>query len=262
MRPLVLALALVLVATGAVALAGGEQAASQDGDVIVTLAGGITPEALPRRELAPVGVRVAGDIKTTAADPAALPQVQRITVAINRQGRLFDRGLPTCRLGSIQPATEAVAKRSCGGAIVGNGRVTVQVRIPGQTPFSIRARLLAFNGPRKDGHKLIFAQAYARRPPGSFVLVFRVDKRDATLGTVLTTSLSSAARRWAYLTHFDMTLRRVYEFGGRERSFVSAACRAPEGFSTAVFPFAKAVYDFGEGRRLDVSLGGVCRAAD
>ena len=49
----------------------------------------------------------------------------------------------------------------------------MQVHIPSQPPFTVKAKLLAFNGPRKNGHKLILAQAYARKPPGAFILTFR-----------------------------------------------------------------------------------------
>ncbi len=261
MRRLPTVLLLTALLAGTSVAVGDEPALNRDGDVIVALDGGITPRTLPRKTPVPVAVRIAGDIRTASSDPALLPQVRRISVAINRQGRIFDRGLPTCRVRAIQPATEAVAKRACGAAIVGSGRVVVQVRIPGQLPFSIAARILAFNGPRRNGHKLILAQAYARRPPGSFVLVFRVGSRPGELGTVLSTTLPPAARQWAYLKHFDLTLRRVYRYGGRQRSFVSAACRAPDGFTSALFPFAKATYEFGDGRKIDAELTRLCRVA-
>ena len=98
-------------------------------------------------------------------------------MAINRQGRLFDRGLPTCDVSAIQPASEAAAARVCRGAIVGSGHVRLQARIPTQPLFQVSAKLLAFNGPRRNGHKLILAQACARKPPGAFVLTFTVSRR-------------------------------------------------------------------------------------
>lgn len=234
-------------------------AADVDGDLRATFDGGITPRALPRSTLAPVGVRVSGNFTTLSGEPERLAQLRRIEVAINRKGHLFDRGLPTCEPHMIQPSTEAAARRICGGAIVGSGHVTVQVRIPTQVPFVVPARLLVFNGPRVDGHKLIYAQAYARNPPGSFVLTFRVEKRAGQYGTVLRTTLPDTTREWAYLTHFDITLRHTYTYRGQRRSYVSAACAAPPGFNRAVFPFAKATYSFADGRRLTMSETGVCR---
>ena len=259
MRPgaLVASLAAALLALAA----PGWAASDLDGDLLTTFSGGISPAALPRDRPAPVAVRVAGNIRSVSGNAAGLPQLRAIKVAINRQGRLFDRGLPVCRTRQIQPATPRNARRACGDALVGNGSVVVQVRIPGQESFKVRASVLVFNGPRRGGHKLILAQAYARTPPGSFVLTFRVSRKAGTYGTVLSTTLPVATRRWAYLTHFDLRLRRVYTHRGVRHSYASAACSAPDGFSTAVYPFARAAYRFADGRRLTMSESGVCRVA-
>lgn len=232
---------------------------NRDGDLFVTFDGSLHPTKLPRRTLAPVAVRVAGNIKSASGNEDQLPQLRRISVAINRQGKLFDRGLPTCSVKAIQPATEAAARRVCGGAIVGDGHIRLQARIPGQRAFPVKARILAFNGPRRDGHRQIVAQAYARNPPGAFVLIFRVSKQPGLFGTVLSTTLPLGARRWAFLTHFDMTLHRVYRYRGQRRSYVSAACGAPPGFDIAVFPFARATYGFANGQRLTTSIARSCR---
>lgn len=235
---------------------------NQDGDLVVSFDGGMHPSALPRTVPAPVSVRVAGDIRSASGQDDQLPQLRTISVAINRQGRLFDRGLPSCDVASIQPATERAARSECGGAIVGSGHVRLQVRIPTQPPFVAKAKLLAFNGPRKDGHKLIIAQAYGREPPGAFVLVFRLTRRGGVFGTVMSTTLPRSAQRWAYLTHFDMTLHRSYEYGGKQRSYVAAACAAPAGFRSALFPFARATYGFDDGQTISTSASGSCTVRD
>jgi hypothetical protein len=232
-----------------------------EGDLLVSFDSDLHPTLLPRQTPAPVAVRVAGDVRLTEGDPAGLPQLRTITVAINRQGRLFSRGLPVCRVNAIEPASEAAARRECGGAIVGSGHVRLQARIPTQPPFTVRAKLLAFNGPTRGGHKLILAQAYGRNPPGAFVLTFRVSHRKGLFGTVLSTTLPLAAQRWAYLTHFDLTLHRTYEYRGRPRSYVSAACSAPAGFETALFPFARATYSFAEGQSLTTTVARSCRVS-
>lgn len=251
-------LALATLALGAPA-AFGERV--QDGDLLASFDADLTPSSLPRTEPAPVSVQVAGDFWNAAGDPGLLPQLRSITIAINRQGRLFDRGLPVCLAEQIQPATERDARQICRDAIVGSGHVRLQVRIPGQLPFLLRARVLAFNGPYRGGQKLILAQVYARKPPGAFVLVFRVRRESGLFGTVLTTTLPAAAREWAYLTHFDLNLRRTYEQGGRHRSYISAACGAPAGFRSVLFPFARASYAFANGQRLRVGIARTCHVA-
>ena len=254
--------ALLTAATLAVAVAAPAGAVvNQRGDVRASFDGGLSPTALPRTEAAPVAVRVAGGVRSVSDGAAGLPQLRRITVAINRQGTLFDRGLAVCRASQIQPATEAAARHICADAVVGHGAVDVQVRIPGQLPFAVHAHLLAFNGPRRHGRRLIIAHVYAGTPPGSFSLIFAISRRPGTFGTVLTTTLPAATRAWAYLTHFEMTLRRTYLYRGSRRSYVSAACSAPAGFQTALFPFAKATYDFAGGPRLTMSVAKTCRVA-
>jgi hypothetical protein len=205
-------------------------------------------------------VRVAGDV-INKGDPSQIPQLRTIRIAINREGRLFDRGLPTCNVKEIQPATEANARRVCGGALIGSGHVALLAKIPTQPLFPVKAKLLAFNGPRKNGDKLILAQAYGREPPGAFILTFRVSKQSGTFGTVMSTTLPADAQRWAYLTHFDMTLSRTYTYHGKQRSYISAACAAPAGFDTTVFPFARATYDFASGQSLSMTVARSCQVA-
>ncbi len=252
--------ALLIALTALIALAVPAQAElAQDGDLRVAFQGALAPSTLPRSTPAPVAVSVAGDIKVLAGAP--LPQLRTITVAINRAGHLYDKGLPTCKVKSIQPATEAEARAQCPEAIVGSGHVTVQAHIPNQPFFSVDAKLLAFNGPRRNGHKLILAQVYSTAPPGAFVLTFTVKKAPGVFGTTMSTTLPKSAQGWAYLSHFDMTLKRTYHYKGRQRSYVSAACAAPQGFSSAPFPFARATYGFDNGQKLSTTVNKSCKVS-
>jgi hypothetical protein len=248
--------AALLLALGAAAVARGE--VEQGGNLIVHFDGGISPHSLPRHNPAPVAVSVDASLSASdGADPP--PQLRRISIAINREGKLFDRGLPTCRIRRIQPATIAAARRICGGAIVGNGHVRVRVQLPNQPPFTFKGPLLAFHAKRHRGKRRLLAQVYGRNPPSAFVLVFRIAKRRGAFGTLITTSLPKASRKWAYVTHFDMRLRRTYAYGGRRRSFLSAACAAPPGFPGAVYPFARASFEFAGGQRITSTLIRDCK---
>jgi len=255
MRARHLICALALAALGLAVPAAGE--VSQQGHLVTTFESELAPKTLPRKALAPVAVRVAGDFKTTKG--AKLPQLRTISVAINSAGRLYDKGLPTCRLATIQPATEAAAQSLCHKAIVGGGHVTVQVHIENQASFAVKGNLLAFNGPTRHGQKLILAQVYAKDPPGAFVLTFRLKRGPGLFGTVMSTSLPASARGWAYLSHFDMTLDRRYRYRGKARSYISAACAAPAGFPGAVFPLAKARYGFANGQTLKTTVVRSCK---
>jgi hypothetical protein len=250
-RASLIALALLL----AVAVGGQAQAeVEQQGDVIVRFDGGISPDALPRTRLAPVAVSVDSSVRSSdGTDPP--PQLQRIAIAINRGGKLFDRGLPTCNVRSIQPTTIGAARQICGDAIVGSGNVHVRVVLENQPPFTFKGPMLVFNAKRSGGDRRLLAQVYGIRPaPSAFILTFRVTKRRGTFGNVIQTTLPQASRKWAYVTHFDMRLQRTYEYRGRQRSFVSAGCAAPKGFPGAVYAFARAQFDFEGDRSLTTTL--------
>lgn len=230
----------------------------QRAGVLVNFDGGISPKSLPRTGSAPVAVSVDTAFRSTeGADPP--PQLRRISIAINRGGRIFDRGLPTCRVRRIQPATIAAARRICGAAIVGSGRVWVRVDLPNQRPFDFRGPLLAFNAKPRKGARRVLAQVYGLRPPSAFVLTFGIRRKGGTFGTVIETRLPKSTRAWAYVTRFEMTLRRTYPWHGKKRSYLSASCAAPPGFPGAVYPFAKARFSFSGAPPVASTLVRSCR---
>ncbi len=216
---------------------------------MVSFNGGISPRALPRTGVAPVAVSVDSSFKAVdGTDPP--PQLQQISIGINRGGKVFDRGLPTCEVGDIQPATIKAARRICGGAIVGRGHVQVRVHLTNQEPFTFDGPLLVFNAERVGGNRRLLAQIYGTRPPSAFVLTFKVLKGKGTFGTVIKTTLPAQARKWAYVTRFNMKLQRTYTYRGKQHSYISAGCAAPPGFPGAVYPFARATFGFAGGKQV------------
>jgi hypothetical protein len=246
----------VALGLGLAGLAQGESV--QEGNLVVRFDGGISPHALPRSEAAPVTVAIDTTISTSdGADPP--PQLRKISIGINREGQIFDRGLPTCRVRRIQPTTIRAARRICGGAIVGKGHVGVRVHLPNQPPFTFTGPMLVFNAKPAGGDRRLLAQVYGRKPPSAFVLTFRVKKQPGTFGNVIRTTLPKPAQKWAYVTHFDMTLRRIYNYKGERHSFISAACPAPEGFPGAVYSFARGKFTFASRRAVATTLVRDCK---
>jgi len=248
--------AALLVALGIAAAAAAE--VQQQGNVIVAFDGGISPRALPRTGVAPVAVSVDSTFKSSdGSDPP--PQLQTISIGINRAGKIYDRGLPTCRVRKIQPTTISAAKRICGSAIVGSGHVRVRVHFANQPPFTFKGPLLVFHAKRHNGKRRLLAQVYGRKPPSAFVLNFKIAQKGGEFGTVIYTSLPKVARKWAYVTHFDMRLRRTYAYRGKRRSYVSAGCAAPAGFPGAVYPFARSNFGFAGGKHVVTTIIRDCK---
>lgn len=247
------ALALAI-AIGSVGIArASESVITKQGDVIVAFDGDIAPHALPRTGNAPVSVTIDSTFKSAEnTDPP--PQLRTISIGINRAGQIYDRGLPTCRVRKIQPATISAAKRICGDAIVGSGHVQVRVHLANQPPFTFNGPMLIFHSKRSGGHRRLLAQVYGLKPPSAFVLNFKIVKTGREFGTVIKTSLPKSARKWAYVTHFDMKLQRTYTYEGQRHSYVNAGCAAPEGFPGAVYKFARSNFGFAGGNHVITTL--------
>jgi hypothetical protein len=198
-----------------------------------------------------------GKIATT--DRTTPPKLEQIVLAINKHGKLETKGLPTCSLAKLNSVTAAQAKRSCEDALVGHGNVTSRVSLPGQGAFASNAELLAFNG-KLNGHQAVLAQVSSGAPlPLTYVIAFEVKKQGGTFGTSLEATLPPIASEYGYITAFSLALSRKYEAGGQKRSFASASCPAPKGFTQAPFPFAKASYSFADGRTLSAELNRDCK---
>jgi hypothetical protein len=252
-----LAAALATTAISALGLAVLAQAEiTQQGNLRVAFNGSLTPHALPRSGAAPVGVAFGGQISTT--DGTNPPQLQKITIAINRHGRLFNRGLPICHINQIQPSTTAEAFKACPGSLVGEGSFSANVLLPEQTPFPSRGKVFAFNGVY-NARPAILAHVYGTEPaPTSYVIPFTITHAHGTFGPTLTACLPQVTSDWGFVTGLSMTLRRNYAYKGQRRSYISAACPAPKGFPGAVFPFARASFAFGGRKTLTSTLTRSC----
>jgi hypothetical protein len=216
----------------------------QQGNLRVAFDGKLTPHTLPRSGSAPVKVSVGAKIVATSG--ATPPQLRKISIAINRNGRLDARGLPLCRLEEIEPSTTADALAACRSSLVGEGSFSAKVLLPQQAPFPSQGKVFAFNG-AFNGKPAIFAHVYGTNPvPTSYTIPFVISEAKGTFGTVLSASLPNVTSEWGYVTGLSMTLGRNFSSHGKRRSYLSAGCPAPKGFPGASFPFARAAFGFGK----------------
>ena len=228
----------------------GQAEVSQKNGVRVAVDGSLSPNRLPRRGSAPVSVSVSGHIDSL--NEAALPQLQKLSIAINSAGHLDLKGIPHCRIGHINPSNNQEALEACRSSLIGEGSFSADVKLPEQSPFPSEGRLLAFNG-TIGGKPAIFGHIYGTKPlPTSFVLPFRVKQAKGTFGTILEASFPRATGEWGYVTGISLNLDR--------KRFLSAGCPAPEGFSKAAFPLLKTNFSFAGGLELTNTLTRSCKA--
>jgi hypothetical protein len=227
------------------------------GNLFVKFAGGIAPTALPRTERAPISVRVDGTVRVLSGERP--PALRHITIAINHGGVIDTRGLPTCRRSQIEPGTSQQALEACRSALVGEGRYVGALALPEQDRFPMQGRVLAFNAV-VNGQRAILAHVYGGDPvPNSRIIVFHIRQAQGTFGTTLSAALPARLNRSGYLKKISLTLRRTFVYRGRKHSYLSAACSAPAGFTSATFPFSRVSMTFADGRKLSSTLIRTCR---
>jgi hypothetical protein len=247
------ALALVLVASGP---ANGER--TQRGNLIVSVAGNISPLELPRHHSVPVALRLGGRIATEDGEP--LPRMSRIRIAIAGRGVLTTAGLPVCPKARLRNADSGQALRRCRDALVGRGSLSADAFLAHQQPFAIRSRLLGFNGRTHKGAPAVWVHAFSRRPPLAIVLPFIVHREGPRLRTTLSATVPRALGDLPHLASFKLSIHRRYRAAGDQRSYLSASCPVPSAFTAGFLAFAKATYSFADGRRLHVEAVRSCRA--
>jgi hypothetical protein len=237
------------------ALALGE--VIQIGNVRVAVSGDLSPTKLPRNGAAPIAVSVGG--KITSTDAAGPPQLRKMEIAINRNGRFTTRGLPLCRIGHIDPSTSDEALSACRSSLIGSGSFSADVKFPEQSPFPSNGKILAFNG-RLRGQPAILAHIFGTKPvPTSYVLPFSISPSKGTFGTVLTASLPRVTGEWGYVTGVSIKLWRRFSFDGRRQSYLSAGCPAPAGFPSASFRLVRTSFSFADGKDFTTTLSRRCK---
>jgi hypothetical protein len=230
---------------------------TQHGNLIVSLDGGLAPLKLPRDRAAPVAVHLEGGLRT--ADDSPLPRVTQVELELPGQGVLSTRGLPLCSQRRLRNAKAGEALAACGRALVGRGSLEAKVLVPNQAPFTMHARLLAFNG-RVGGQRAVIFHLSATDPPTVGVVPFLIRHRSGRFGSALVADLAPALGPWPRFAQFEMTLSRRYTYRGQSRSYLSASCPIPRRFTAGFFSFAKASFTLAGGRRVSTGIARSCRA--
>lgn len=232
---------------------------TERGDLFVRFQGGIDPTALPRTQLAPITVSVAGTVKTLSGERP--PALRKIKIELNRSGTLDARGLPICRYSQLIAVVPKRALEACGDALVGEGSYLGKSAFPEQATFPSQGHILAFNGVY-HGREVILAHVYGTDPvPITRIIVFYIHRTGGTYGTVITGALPDAVNHYGYVQGLTLRLHRNYTYRGRQRSYLSASCAAPSGFTAAAFPFARASMTFADDRTLSSTLTRSCKVS-
>ena len=229
----------------------------QQGNLRITVLSQVQPYKLPRKGTAPIAVFVSGHL--SAPKGGIPPQLQKMTVEVNKHGLLQSEGLPTCPLKALQPASTERALASCAEAVIGSGQFWAHIVLPDQGAYPTHGRLLIFNG-RQKGKPVIFTHIFTANPFfSSFVIPFTIQKANhGAYGTKLSASLPQALGDWGYVDRIKLTLKRKYTYRGKQLSYFNAGCPAPQGAKRTVFPLALASFDFAEDLSIAAKVEKAC----
>ena len=255
MRRIVLILVLLAAVPLGAGIAYGERV--KRGDLLLSFNVGFTPHALPREQPAPVIVDLKGTVHTSSGEDP--PQLRSISLDVNRYGQFYTRGLPVCPRGQLESTTTEVALERCRSALVGRGSFGATVDFADHDPFPVGGKILAFNG-RSGGRPIILMHIYGENPvKATIVLKFKITHQPGIFGTVLSAKIPIIASDLGSVTKISLTFGRKYRHEGKERSFISARCAAPEGFPGAPFPLAKGTFVFANDQKVTMTLTRNCR---
>jgi hypothetical protein len=228
----------------------------QDGNLRVSFNADFAPHVLPRTRPAPVKVEVQGRISTT--DGSHPPPLRWIEVKLNRNGKLYSKGLPVCTAPTLQSTSSETALARCRPALVGRGSFHAEVKLGREIPAS--GKILAFNSTRA-GKPALLLHLFAGAPV-RFTLVVPLTighTNQGQFGTVLRAKIPRLGGDLGSVTEIDLTIGRRYTFAGKRRSYVSAVCSAPPELNEGIFPFARGSFRFEGHRELRETLLRVCR---
>lgn len=191
----------------------------------------VSPRSLPKKTLAPVGLRVGARVRySDGTQPPALREaildVEDVEVDVRGLPVCRDRGLrvPVRRGGELRRA-----KRACGDAILGSGRVGILIGYPQLAPVSLSSEVTLFNSGVRGGVIVLFALAEAKVPVprtlAARIEVERVGKGRRGLQVKVRVPMIAGGR--GSLTDLSLRLPRRRFSGAARKSFLSARC--PDG---------------------------------
>jgi len=220
-----------LLALGGAAIATAASTTVRAGNLVLTFGSNVSPKKLPRKKLAPVALQVSGKIKTSAG--VHPPALREAVIDIDKNGTVNTRGVPACRRGQLEARDTRAAKRVCGRAIVGSGKVDVEIAFPEQRPIMVHSPLTLFNGGTRGGKTTLFIHSFITVPtPAAIVTTVTIKKvRKGRFGYHTIAKVPVIAGGSGSALDFRFKIKRNFRYKGKKSSYIEAKC--PDGHFSA-----------------------------
>jgi hypothetical protein len=215
------ALSLAAVAAGA---GGNAPVTVTQGNLKLTANGGFSPTVLPKKGSAPIGLTAEGKIQTLNGEHP--PAVQEVVLETPKSGTIQVKGYPTCTSGQLQATDTKTAEKTCGSAIIGSGKTTIQIQFAEQNPINVQSKLLVINGGEAGGTVTLFIHAYITVPtPAAVVTTVKIKKHvHGRFGYTSVATIPKIAGGNGSVTSFNLKIDKKYTYKGKKVSVLSAKC--------------------------------------
>lgn len=199
---------LIAFAAGA-AIAYGE--VFQTGNLKLVADGGVKPNKLPKKKMAPIKLLAEGHVSTLNGETP--PIADRVVVDFDKNGKYQNKKFPQCNPNKLVDRRTDAAKKACKKALIGKGQTSGIIDFPDQEPFDAGGPLLIFNGPNKGKKKTIVFHVFANVPaPTAFVVPATLTPlKGGKFGTRLTTDIPTISGGNGTLTDFNAKVGKKYK---------------------------------------------------
>lgn len=171
--------ALIAAVVATVGVAAAEEPGEPAGKPVGFLNGYLSPQVLSKTKPAPVRLHLSANFAAAERPPA----LTELRLLIDRNVRAGLKEVPTveeipgCATGFGPRRGLGAIRRECRAAVVGEGRLDVDVRFPGQPSIPVGSELIVLNGRVEGGVTTLYVHAYFSAPiSGSIVFTWKVEK--------------------------------------------------------------------------------------
>lgn len=206
-------------------------------DIMLRANGGFQPQVLPRNSYAPIEFQGFFDVSRWGGGKPE--KLNEAVIDFDRDGRLNVAGLPSCTPTVLASLGVRQARETCGGAIVGTGRVEAFIDLPGGGALEGGSALTIFNGPRQEGRATVVLHARMTVPEvQTFAILVPIEQRRGAYRYRARLAIPEIAGGRGVITRVEVDVGRRFTSGGVRRSYVSARCSTGIIYTHGRFSFA------------------------
>jgi hypothetical protein len=193
------------------------------GHLILKVGGGVVPKELPKHEMAPVTVKLQGQISTeNGTQPSALREAM---IDFDKNGAVTATGLPACGRRQLETRNTQAVRQACRKSIVGSGTADVEIA-SSQQLISLSLTLFNGNGGVKDGTTTLFIRSSIATPmPMPIIATVKLKKiHTGRYGLQAVTKIPPIAEGSGSLLDFSLEVKRLFTYKGTKESYAMARC--------------------------------------